>query len=78
MTNQQISVALNEWHDLVIEMRGKELTVRIDGGPVLTHHTHSGDEAKISVSVSVANELKSATAEAWFDDVSFEPLEKKE
>ncbi len=78
MTAQKISLSVNEWHDLVIEMRGKELTTRIDGGQVMTHQTHSGEEPKMSISLSVGNESKTESPEVAgrLDDLMFEPIEE--
>lgn len=70
-----LPLAVNVWHDLKVELRGKDLTIWIDGAQVKHHQTHSGDEPKKSVSFSVANESKQETADAWYDDISFETID---
>ena len=67
-------LAVNEWHDLMIEMRGKEFAIWSDGKQVKSYQTHSGDEPKQSFHLSVGNESKKQTVDAWFDDVFFEIL----
>lgn len=62
----------NEWHDLMIEMRGKQLTIWSDGKQVSSYQTHSGDDPKVSISIAVGNGSTSDTVDAWFDDVSVE------
>lgn len=76
MTAVKMSLTANVWHDLVVEIRGKEVTARIDDGEVLTYQTHSGDEPKTSVSFSVANESKTESAAGWYDDMTIEPIEE--
>ena len=61
----------------MLDIVGKEVTVQIDGKQVASHLTHTGDEAKMSTGVSVSNDSKNETTEAWIDDVSFEPLKKE-
>lgn len=75
MKSVKSALATQVWHDLVIEIRDKELSVRIDEGEVLTYQTHSGDEPKTSVSFSVANESKNESAASWYDDMELESIE---
>ena len=77
MSGVKLSLTENEWHELILDIVGKEVTVQIDGKQVASHLTHTGDEAKMSTGVSVSNDGKSETAEAWIDDLSFEPLKKE-
>jgi hypothetical protein len=62
----------NEWHDITIEMRDKQLTIWSDGKQVSSYQTHSGDDPKVSISIAVGNGSKSDIVDAWFDDVSVE------
>jgi Domain of Unknown Function (DUF1080) len=69
-----VAIAPDVWHDLVAEVRGKELTVFIDAKQVLQHTTLSGDAPKTSIGFGVGGNGKTVLA-TWYDDVSFEPLE---
>ena len=64
------------WHDLAVEVRGKELSVLVDRKPVLQYTTLSGDVPKTSIGFGVGGNGKTVLA-TWYDDVSIEPLETK-
>lgn len=69
-----VEIAPDVWHDLAVEVRGKELTVFVDAKPVLQYTTLSGDAPKTSIGFGVGGNGKTVLA-TWYDDVSFEPLE---
>jgi len=64
------------WHDLAVEVRGKELSVFIDAYPVLSYTTLCGDAPKTSIGFGVGGNGMTVLA-TWYDDVSIEPLEPK-
>lgn len=70
-----VEIAPDVWHDLAVEVRGKELTVFIDAKQVLQYTTLSGDAPKTSIGFGVGGNGKTVLA-TWYDDVRFEPLEK--
>jgi hypothetical protein len=72
---EKITLAPDVWHDLVAEVRGKELTVFIDAKQVLQYTTLSGDAPKTSIGLGAGGNGKTVLA-TWYDDVRFEPLEK--
>jgi hypothetical protein len=69
-------IAPDVWHDLAVEVRGKELSVFVDGKPVLEYTTLCADVPKTSVGFGVGGNGKTILA-TWYDDVSIEPLEAK-
>jgi len=69
-------IAPDVWHDLAVEVRGKELSVLVDGKPVLQYTTLSGDVPKTSIGFGVGGNGKTVLA-TWYDDVSIEPLETR-
>jgi hypothetical protein len=69
-----VAISPDVWHDLVAEVRGKELTVFIDAKQVLQYTTLSGDAPKTSIGFGVGGNGKTVLA-TWYDDVNFEPLE---
>lgn len=71
----KVAIAPDVWHDLVAEVRGKELTIFIDAKQVLQYTTLSGDAPKTSIGFGVGGNGKTVLA-TWYDDVRFEPLEK--
>ena len=73
---EKVSIAPDMWHDLAVEVRGKELRVLMDAKPVLNYTTLSGDAAKTSIGLGVGGDGKTVMA-TWYDDVRFEPLEDK-
>ena len=77
MSRQKFSLTENEWHDVVMEMVGKQLTLRIDGKEIVGHLTYTGDEPKWAASFSVGNDSNNPSAEAWIADVSIESLAAK-
>lgn len=67
-------IAPEVWHDLAVEVRGKELRVIIDAKPALSYTTLCGDAPKTSIGFGVGGNGKTVMA-TWYDDVSIEPLE---
>ena len=72
----KIAIAPDVWHDLAVKVRGKELSVLVDGKPVLQYTTLSGDVPKTSIGFGVGGNGKTVLA-TWYDDVSIEPLETR-
>ena len=70
---EKIELAVGVWHDLVLEMRGRTITARIDGKEVLSYLTNAGDAPKDTVQFSVGGNGAEVT-DGWYDDVRFEPL----
>lgn len=67
-------IAPDVWHELVIELRGKEMTVFVDGEKALTYNTLCGDVAKTSLGLAGGHH-RSGVMQTWFDDVRFSPLD---
>jgi hypothetical protein len=70
---EKVSLAPDAWHDLAVEVRGKELSVSIDAKPVLQYTTLCGDAPKTSIGFGTGGNGRTVMA-TWYDDVSFEPL----
>lgn len=70
---EKAEVAPDEWHTCVMELRGRELAVRIDGRGVLDYTTLAGDAQKTSIGLQPGGDRKTVLA-TWFDDIRFEPL----
>ena len=62
------------WHEAVIEARGREQRVLLDGREVFTYTSLVGDTPKTSVNLGIHSEEK-RVVHGYFDDVRFEPLE---
>jgi hypothetical protein len=73
---EKITLTTGAWHDLVIEMRGRTITVFIDGKQVLTYLTNAGDAPKQTLQFAVGGGSREVV-NGWYDEVSFEPLEVK-
>ncbi len=73
---EPISIAPEAWHDLAVEVWGKELRVLIDAKAVLNYTTLCGDAPKTSIGFGVGGNGKTVLA-TWYDDVSIEPLVRK-
>jgi hypothetical protein len=71
----KLPIATDVWHSLVLELRGKELKVIIDGQPVLTYVTLCGDVAKHDIGLQPGGKSP-LPLPTWFDDVRVEPLSK--
>jgi formylglycine-generating enzyme required for sulfatase activity len=69
-----LAIAEDVWHDLVMEARGREQRVLIDGREVLTYTTLAGDTPKTSVGLGLGSDAKEVVR-GYFDDVTFGPLE---
>lgn len=62
------------WHDVSIELKGRELTAFVDGVARLKYTTLCGDVAKTSIGLA-GGRSGSEPMRTWFKDVRFEPLE---
>lgn len=71
---EKMTLTTGAWHDLVIEMRGRTITVFIDGKQVLTYLTNAGDAPKQTLQFAVGGGGREVV-NGWYDDVSFEPLD---
>ena len=67
------AVAPEVWHELQIELRGKELQVWVDGEQALQYLTLCGDVPKTSVGLAGGRSAKEVM-HTWFDDVRWESL----
>ncbi len=70
---EDVRITPNEWHDLALELRGKELTALIDGRKVLEYTTLSGDVPKTSIGLQPGGNKKDVL-DTWFDNIRVEPL----
>ena len=68
-----LAIAEDVWHDLVMEVRGREQRVLLDGREVLTYTTLAADEPKTDVILGLGSEEKTVV-HGYFDDVTFGPL----
>ena len=66
-------IAAGVWHDLVLEMRGLDLRVVLDGKEALTYTTKAGDAEKQTLQLSV-HSYEKQIVHGYFDDIRFEPL----
>ena len=69
----KLPIAPDAWHHLVLELRGKELKVTLDGQPALTYVTLCGDVTKRDIGLQPGGKSPRPLA-TWFDDVRIEPL----
>lgn len=69
----KIPIAPDAWHSLVLEVRGKELRVMLDGKPALTYTTLCGDVPKNDIGLQPGGKSHQPLA-SWFDDIRVEPL----
>jgi len=72
---EKIEIAPEAWHDLSLELRGKELTAFIDGKKVLDYTTLAGDAPKTSIGLQPGGNKKDVL-DTWFDDIRVEPLDR--
>jgi hypothetical protein len=70
---EKISIDPDIWHDLVLEMEGKELRAIIDGKLVLTYTTLCGDVPKHDIGLQPGGK-SDAPLSTWFDDIRVAPL----
>jgi len=66
-------VATDVWHDVILELRGKEMTAFLDGKKALSYTTLCGDVPKTSIGLAGGRNDK-AIMDTWYDDVVFGPL----
>lgn len=70
---EKLQIAPDVWHTLVLELRGKELQVTLDGKMALTYTTLCGDVPKNDIGLQPGGKSKSPVA-SWFDDIHIESL----
>ena len=70
----KMEIAEDVWHELVMEARGREQRVWLDGREVLTYTTLAGDVPKTSVSIGMHSD-EPRLVHGYFDDIVFGPLE---
>jgi hypothetical protein len=56
------------WHELVLELRGKDLTAFLDGAKAIEYKTLSGEVAKTSIGLQPGGNKKDVL-DTWFDDI---------
>ena len=69
----KLPIAADAWHSLVLELRGKELKVIVDGQLALTYLTLCSDVAKHDIGLQPGGKSPQPLA-TWFDDIRVEPL----
>lgn len=69
----EMPISADVWHDLVLEMRSRDLRVLLDGKEALTYTTKAGDAEKQTLQLSVHSTEKQVV-HGYFDDIRFEPL----
>jgi hypothetical protein len=70
---ETVHIAPNSWHELTIELRGKEQRASLDGKLAITYTTLCGDVPKQDIGLQPGGKGKAAVA-TWFDDIRIEPL----
>ncbi len=70
---EKLPIAPDVWHSLVLELRGRELRVTLNGEPALTYTTLCGHVPKHDIGLQPGGKSKAPLA-SWFDDVRVEPL----
>ena len=73
---QKITIAPEVWHELIIELRGKELRAFINRRLALSYATLCGDVPKHDIGLQPGGKGESAVA-TWFDDVRLESLKNE-
>jgi hypothetical protein len=71
---EKLQLTVDAWHDLVLEMRGRTITARIDNQEVLSYRTNAGDAPKDTVQLAVGGNGSEVT-NGWYADIRFEPIE---
>ncbi|MEI6713315.1 MAG: hypothetical protein WCO60_06155 [Verrucomicrobiota bacterium] len=62
------------WHEVVLELRGKEMTAFLDGEKALSYTTLCGDVPKTSIGLAGGRNDKEIM-DTWYDDIVLGPLE---
>lgn len=70
---EKLPIMPGVWHSLVMELRGKELRVMLNGKPALTYTTLCGDVPKHDIGLQPGGKSRNPIA-SWFDDIRIEPL----
>jgi hypothetical protein len=71
---EKLQIAPDVWHSLVLELRGKELRVMLNGKLALTYTTLCGDVPKHDIGLQPGGKSQKPLA-SWFDDIRVEPLQ---
>lgn len=66
-------IATDVWHNVILELRGKEMTAFLDGEKALSYTTLCGDVPKTSIGLAGGRNDKEIM-DTWYDDVAFGPL----
>lgn len=74
---EKLQIAPDVWHSLVMELRGKELRVTLNGELVLTYTTLCGDVLKSDIGLQPGGKSQTPIF-SWFDDLHVEPLPPNE
>jgi hypothetical protein len=74
---EKVQIAPDVWHALVLELRGKELQVMLNGKLALTYTTLCGDGPKNDIGLQPGGKSPKPLA-SWFDDIRVEPLLAKQ
>jgi hypothetical protein len=70
---EKVQIAPDVWHSLVLELRGKELQVMLNGKLALTYTTLCGDAPKNDIGLQPGGKSQKPLA-SWFDDIRIELL----
>lgn len=70
---ESVVIPPEEWHELVLELHGKELTAFIDGAKAIEYTTLSGEVPKTSIGLQPGGNKKDVL-DTWFDDIRVEAL----
>jgi hypothetical protein len=74
---EKVQIAPDVWHALVLELRGKELQVTLNGKLALTYTTLCGDVPKNDIGLQPGGKSQKPLA-SWFDDIRVELLRAKQ
>lgn len=74
---EKVQITPDVWHALVLELRGKELQVTLNGKLALTYTTLCGDVPKNDIGLQPGGKSQKPLA-SWFDDFRIEPLLAKQ
>jgi hypothetical protein len=74
---EKVQIAPDVWHSLVLELRGKELQVTLNGKLALTYTTLCGDVPKNDIGLQPGGKSQKPLP-SWFDDIRVELLRAKQ
>lgn len=70
---ENLQIAPDVWHCLILELRGKELRVMLNGKLALAYTTLCGDVPKKDIGLQAGGKGTNPIV-SWFDDLRIEPL----